>query len=216
MIQGADGRRLTQLQYDTALAAKRPMLLWQSRSFDASKADPAYVDFLNQASPHILSIEEFQSFAEKDIARTFKLLAAARNRVKSVAIDAAPEDAELQQMLAEALQTHVGVESVDYEPDSDTLERAALANDAVMLVWGASKAGQKRTSAHLGFLRRFVGPDGMSPAKAIGNAAPPPPTAPIPPGGPDVSVVSIKDGVNLGELSAFLEKLGIPAAQPST
>ncbi len=236
-VPDADGTRLARLQCEAAMAARRPTLLWQSRSFDPGKADADYVAFLQRVAPHILSFEEFETFAEKEIARTFAMVAAGQKRearaaaaaeaappgdagdapappvIKSIAIDAAPEDAAFQQALSEALQNYVGVDNVDYEPDTEFLRNLALANDAVIFVWGGSKAGWNRTRAHLGLFRRFVGPDGVPPKKAIGDAAPPPPTAPPCPTGPDVSVVPVKDGVDPAALSAFLEKLGIPAAQ---
>ncbi len=240
-VPGVEDTRLARLQYETAVASARPTLLWQDRRFDPGKADPDYVAFLHSVAPHILSFEEFESFTEKEIARIFAMIAAGQQRearaaahaetvtaapaggdgaqpvIRSVAIDAAPEDAAFQQALTEALQAHVGVDSVDYEPDNDSLRDVALGNDAVIFVWGGSKAGWNRTRAHLGLFRRFVGPDGVPPKKAIGDAAPPPPTAPPCPIGPDVSVVPVRDGVDSAALAAFLEKLGIPAAQrPST
>ena len=234
-ILGTGGKRLAELQFEVAAASAKPMVLWQSRSFDAERADQNYVQFLRRTSPHILSYEEFELFAEKEIAKRFAAINAEQKRIakateapvaeaataaaptiRTVAIDAAPEDASLSQMLSEALQTHVGVDNVDYEPSNDSLRDVALQNDAVILVWGGSQAGWKRTRAHLNLFRRYAGPDGMPPKKAIGNAAPPPPEAPPCPTGPDVSVMRVKDQVDPAALAGFLAQLGIGGPQQSS
>jgi hypothetical protein len=221
------GKRLAELQFDIAEKAGKPMLLWQSPGFDPSKSDPAYLTFLRRAAPHILGYEELEAFAAKEIDKRLREIAAADQRaaklatlsdslpqgataeVKTVVIDAAPEDDNLRQMLADAMPPNIGVNSVDPEPDNDSLREAALQNNAVIMVWGGSQAGWKRTRAHLNLFRRYAGPDGTPPRKAIGDAAPPPPQAPACPTGPDVSVMRVKEGVDPKALSTLLAALGI-------
>lgn len=211
--------RLVRAQYEIAKQAGKPTFIWRSASFDIDDLESGHAAFLKGISDcQVGNFVEFEDYLMKkldDLAaqrRSGERRAAkaqGRNAaVPFVAIDAARADSDLAQKIADALVNYVNVEHLDYDLTGQTLANAVVDNNALVLAYGNSTEGQKRTQAHFKLIRRPSGELNVSQLElAIGNGAPP--TALPYPRGPNVHVITVADEVDSAEISNFLAKLGV-------
>ncbi|KIU43401.1 toll/interleukin-1 receptor domain-containing protein [Bradyrhizobium elkanii] len=222
LVPGSD-LRLVRAQCDMARQAGKPIFLWRSASFDVEDLESDYGAFLKSISD--CQIGNFVEFEEYLLKKLDDLAAQRRSDERRagkfrgrnpaapfVVIDAARPDSELAQKIADALADHVNVDHLDYDLTGQTLANAVADNNALILAYGKSTEGQKRTQAHFRLIRRPTGELNVSQLElAVGNGAPP--TALPFPRGPNVHVITVTDQVDNAEISSFLAKHGVVIAQ---
>ena len=224
-VPGTDWR-LVRAQYEMAKKAGRPAFIWRAADFDMEEVAPDYGAFLKEITPacQIGNFVEFEEYLKKklndiaaqrrsDARRALRLQEpAVVSSLPFVTIDAAPADRELAQKIADALGKYVNVDHLEYDLTGQTLADAITDNNALVLAYGQSTEGQKRTQAHFKLIRRPKGELSFKGLElAVGNGAPP--TAPPCPRGPNVHVITVADEVDSAAMSTFLKTLGISVRQ---
>jgi hypothetical protein len=224
-MRGTD-LRLVPAQYQTALKSGKPIYLWQSSDFDAAECDPNYRAFLKEIarSCHIGTYLEFEKYLRKrlndvDVQRQSVERRAQRSQQAGsksswpfVAIDAARSDRELAQKIADALANYANVSNLPYDLTPSSFAKEVEHNNALVLAYGKSAEGQKRTRAHFQLIRRRTADMVFKDLElAVGNGAPP--TALPPPRGPNVHVIRVADEVDSVAMSEFLKRLGVSVPQ---
>jgi hypothetical protein len=218
--------RLVRTQYEMAKKAGKPVFVWCGSHFDMEELAPDYGAFLKEIAPacQIGNYVEFEEYLKKKLNEIAAQQRSDDRRARRlqepdvvsswpfVAIDAAPADRDFAQKIADALVKYVNVDHLDYDLTGQKLADAVVDNNALILAYGKSIEGQKRTQAHFKLIRRpkaelsFKGLE-----LAVGNGAPP--TAPPCPRGPNVHVITVADEVDSVAISTFLKKLGVSVPQ---
>jgi hypothetical protein len=214
--------RLVRAQYEMAKKAGKLAFIWRGAEFDMEELAPDYAAFLKEIAPacQIGNFVEFEEYLKKkvsDIAALRRSEARRALRLQEpdvvaslplVAIDAAPADRELAQKIADALAKYVNVDHLEYHLTGQSLADAVVDNNALILAYGLSTEGQKRTLAHFKLIRRPKSEFNFKGLElAVGNGAPS--TAPPCPRGPNVHVISVADEVDSAAMCTFLRKLGV-------
>jgi hypothetical protein len=218
--------RLVPAQYQVAVKSGKPIYLWQSSGFDVAECEPSYSAFLKEVgrSCHIGTYLEFEKYLRKrlndvDAQRQSVERRAQRSQqagAKSawpfVAIDAARSDRELAQKIADALVNYVNVSNLPYDLIANSFAKEVEHNHALVLAYGKSAEGQKRTRAHFQLIRRHAADMVFKDLElAVGNGAPA--TALPPPRGPNVHVIRVEDKVDSAAMFEFLKRLGVSVSQ---
>lgn len=218
--------RLVRAQYEMARKAGKPPFIWRAAGFDFEELAPDYGAFLKEIASvcQIGNFVEFEEYLKKklnDLAAQRR--SDARRALRSqepdvmsslpfVTIDAARADSDLAQKIADALVRYVNVDYLDYDLTGQKLADAVADNNALVLAYGKSTEGQKRTQAHFKLIRRPTEEFSFKGLElAVGNGAPR--TAPPCPRGPNVHVITVEDEVDRVAMSAFLKKLGVSVPQ---
>jgi hypothetical protein len=230
LLGGVPGRKLSAqselplvpAQFRIASATGVQIHTWRQPDFDVSECDPAYAEFLNGLTSHVMPYEEFEQYLRRkvnDISATRNLndqrtqrieKQQSRERLPLMAIDVAKSDGELANKIAKAFGKHVDVETLAFEIDRNALDEAVAVNDAVILGYGASEEGQKRAQSHFRIIRKKMADARAKQFElAVGDGAPA--TAPPCPRGPDVPIISVREEVDETAMREFLRRLGVPA-----
>ncbi|MGC2777816.1 MAG: toll/interleukin-1 receptor domain-containing protein [Bradyrhizobium sp.] len=225
-VPGTD-QRLVRAQYEMAKQAGKPSFIWRAADFDGEEVGPLYAAFLKDIASTCMigSFVEFEEYLRKKLNDlTAQQRSSARCAAKSqaadvaaslpfVAIDAASADSDLAQKIADALANYVNVDHLDYDLTGQKLADAVADNNGLILAYGTSAEGQKRTQAHFKLIRRPTQERGLKGIElAVGNGAP---SSALPcPRGPNVHVITVADEVDGAAMALFLSKLGIAVPRP--
>lgn len=217
----------SQAQHEAALKAEVESHIWRLPDLSTEDCDDDHRDFIEASASHVSSFEDFESFIVQRVKVHRERSEAERQReVRAsqkdenaapifVAIDVSADEQHLGERIDAALRER-GVFSGDWieeTPDRTEMARAVMENDAVVLVYGEDRGGQKRARSHFMMFNRAAYKARRTDAfrVAVGDSAPE--SAPPPPGGPGVHVIKLKDTVDEQALTGFLSSLSAAAAE---
>jgi TIR domain len=218
--------RLVPAQYQMAVKSGKPIYLWQSSGFDAADCEPNYGAFLKEIarSCHIGTYLDFEKYLRKRLNDVDAQRQSVERRTQRsqqagtklswpfVAIDAARSDRELAQKITDALASYANVSNLPYDLTNNSFAKEVEHNNALVLAYGKSAEGQKRTRAHFRLIRRHAADMVFKDLElAVGNGAPA--TALPPPRGPNVHVIRVADKVDSAAMFDFLKRLGVSVPQ---
>ena len=210
-------------QHEAALAAEVEAHIWRLPGLDPSDFGSAHRDFLDNATTHASSFEDFEKFILNQVETHRARIEAEEEREDRAqgqsapiffAIDVSKDERHLGHLIDEALRNH-GLLSgswIEETPDQRQFEDAVMQNDAVVLVYGEDRGGQNRARSHFVYFQKAIFKAKRAAFRvAVGDGAPPPPKAPPAPGGKGVHVIRVKDAVDSKALAKFVASLS-PAA----
>lgn len=237
-LEGTKSRTLVPAQHEVAVACTEKMeppqplvLLWQPLEFDENKVSGPYRKFLATVDKHTTNFQDFEEFLLKTIERSAhgrKVIdaiidARKASRLPAVAIDAAQSDARMARLMLENLEDRVNVSLLPYEINRELLQDAAVTNDAVILVYGNTRDGQKRAVSHFPHILKFQrlsklrSTSSSDQTLAISDGADD--DDPPCPKGPGVLIIRVTGDedelkVDTDALKSFLEKIGVDSTVP--